>query len=715
MSGAAAAKGPRTADGHTLLQALLGLLSLETVYYLLTLAINAIDFLLGLKTHVPLAPLIKSVEVGGPPPEGEGRPRRSPLMVERDLEANALRKGATMPELLEYVVDRYRFRIAFSWRPVVQTKTVGKGKMMTTITVLGRPQQLTFREFHEKVTQCAAGLLALGLRPGDVVAFWEDTCIEWLLVAHAAWHAGLSITTVYANLGENALEFAVRQTGARAVFTHARHVPGILAMAEVPTLTVVLYRDRLEAAPSVPAVPVLSVSELEGKGRRHPASGHRSPAPNDVACIMYTSGTTGDPKGVILTHKNLMAASLGMLDRIGLGEDMRSQPALLCLPLAHIYSLVVFHAVFIGGGLCAISAPTQLSDTLTQPHGDLREYRPVIFVGVPRVFEVFKKTIESKLAQRPPVVRALFRAALEARRRALSRGRDTPLWNRLVFRPMRQIFGGHLSVVYSGGAPLNPKTQEFMCVVLGISLEQGYGLTETTACLAVQMLNDFSLGNVGTVHDACEVKLVDIPEMGYTTADRPCPRGEILARGPVVAGGYLQLPDLTAEVFRPGGWFATGDVGAWLPDGALQIIDRKKNLVKLAMGEYVALEKLESVYVNVRFVLPNGICCIAHPDKMFLIALILVNRDAVLYLARQHRWGDDVGALLAHPELRRAVQEALDKEAESVHLKPFEQIARFRLYDDTWTPENGMLTAAMKLQRRRIEEHYAADIDALYA
>eukprot|EP00667_Euglena_gracilis_P004277 EG_transcript_4296 len=684
---------------------------LSEVKQVVVLLLKLLDWLLGLHTHVPLPDPVMSVEVGGPANPGEGRARRNPDYVDVDIVEEAGRKGKTMVEVHELSVRRHWHRPAFGWRPVLEVRTLGQTGTATTI--LGRPRLITYGEFHEKVVACSAALAELGLQPGDVLAFYEDTCVEWMIMAHAAWHHSMTITTVYASLGLEALVYALDQTKAKAVFVNAKNVQRLLKEG-VAALTTVVYREALDDVPET-NLTVLSVDQLETQGRARKSLRTKAPSPEDIACIMYTSGTTGEPKGVLLTHRNLAAGTASMLHRMGLGDDHTGRSTVIFLPLAHIYSLVIMHLHFAGGCLIGIGTPNTLTDTFTKPHGDLREWRPSMLCVVPRVLDIFKRTIEYRLASQPPFARQLFDAAVEARRGALAQGRDTPLWNRLVFHKVRQIFGGRLEVMFAGGAPLNSKTQDFIRVVLGVAMEQGYGLTETTACLGVQLLNDLTVGNVGTVNDPCEVKLVDIPEMGYTSADRPCPRGEIVVRGPVVSPGYYQMPDLTAETFQDG-WFRTGDIGTWLPTGALKIIDRKKNLVKLAMGEYVALEKLESTYSNVKYVQPNGICCVANPEKMFVVALILANKDALQQAAKANGWHvADSNALLSHPQVKRLVQEALDREAESCRLKPFEMIKKFRLYDDVWTPDNGMLTPAMKLIRRRVEEHYKADVEGMYA
>eukprot|EP00668_Euglena_longa_P015328 GGOE01019399.1.p1 GENE.GGOE01019399.1~~GGOE01019399.1.p1 ORF type:complete len:720 (+),score=233.59 GGOE01019399.1:205-2160(+) len=648
-----------------------------------------------------------------------------PHMVGRNMDVVCIpSEWSTMAEMcLKVTAKRGNVRV-FSWRPVVEVKQrqVGRPKegekpQMISVTVFGQTQHLTYRQFRDKVLAVAAGLRWVGLQPGDILAVYEDTRFEWQLVSHAAWQQAITIATVYANLGDDALAYALNQTEAKVVFTNAKNVKKLLTSSTLTALTTVVYTDTLSDSPQVDHKQAFSLADLEERGRREPMASVL-PKPSDLACIMYTSGTTGDPKGVMMTHRNMVAAVYNMFNRIKVvpgSDDFQGCSFLAYLPLAHVLELVAENTWLAGGGLLQFGTPRTLTDSAAEPHGDLREFNPAVMCGVPRVFDTVKKTMESQLSSKPELVRILFATAFKCRKQAIAAGRDTPLWRLLVFRKLAAVFGNGLRILISGGAPLNANTHEFMRVAVGVPVVQGYGLTETCACLSLQHYGDDSCGNVGAVHEVCEVKLVDIPEMGYTSTDPVGPRGEICIRGPAVSQGYYKLPEKTAEDFSTDGWFATGDIGLWTSDGALRIIDRKKNLVKLAMGEYVALERLESVYGNCPFVQPNGICCVADPDMSFVVALILVSRDAVMRVVTAKGWAGDFHALLQTTEVKRAVEEALAKEAKQGNLKPFEQVKRFRLYTDEWTAENGMLTAAMKLLRRNVQEHYKADIAAMYS
>eukprot|EP00667_Euglena_gracilis_P003331 EG_transcript_3342 len=695
------------------------------LFRLLAQLITLLDFVLGLFTRCPTFHGQQTVEVDGPDVPGETRPHRMPHMVGRNLDVCCLPGGwETMAELCMAVIQKRGNARAFSWRPVVEVKQrpagapkAGEKPHAINVTVFGKTHHVTFRQFKDKVLAVAAGLRWIGLQPGDILAVYEDTRFEWLLVAHAAWQQSLTIATVYANLGDDALAFALNQTEAKVVFTNAKNVRKLLTSPALTALSTVVYTDALNHLPEANGKQAFALADLEARGRREPIDSVL-PQPSDLACIMYTSGTTGDPKGVMMTHRNMVAAINSMFHRIKAvpqSEDFRGHAYMAYLPLAHVLELVAEHTWFSGGGILTFGTPRTLTDAAAEPHGDLKEFNPMIMCGVPRVYDTVKKAMESQLSSKPELVRVLFATAFACRRRAIAAGRDTPLWRLLVFHKLAAIFGDGLGILISGGAPLNASTHEFMRVAAGVPVVQGYGLTETCACLSLQHYGDPAISSVGAVQEVCEVKLVDIPEMGYTSADPTGARGEIQIRGPAVSRGYFKMPEKTAEEFSPDGWFATGDVGMWMPDGSLRIIDRKKNLVKLAMGEYVALERLESAYGNCPFALPNGVCCVADPDKSFVVALILVSRNAVTRAAAAAGWAGDFHALVHSPEVQKAVEEALAKEAKQSNLKPFEQVKRFRLYTDEWTPENGMLTAAMKLLRRNIQEHYKADIAAMYS
>ncbi len=404
---------------------------------------------------------------------------------------------------------------------------------------------------------------------------------------------------------------------------------------------------------------------------------------------------------------------------VGIGDDRTIAAVYIAyLPMAHILELVAEHAMFLRGGTIAYGTPRTLTERGAKPIGDIAAIRPGVMVGVPRVYDTVKKGALERINNGPPLVKWLFQAAFNARRAALHAGRDTPLWNMLVFNKFRELMGGRMSLIVSGGAPLSSDSHEFMRVCFGCSVIQGYGLTETCASACIQNgYHPFQGKSVGPPVPCCEVKLVSVPDLNYTVQDKPLPRGEVWVRGTNVTSGYFKRPDITKEVFQDDGWFLTGDIGQLNMDGTFTLIDRKKNLVKLAHGEYLALERLESVYGNSPFIAPNGVCVYADSFQSFPIAIALPQMSYIRTWAQENGIDiniEDPNSVCHDERVHKAVLNDLKRVGKEGGLKKFEFIADVALVNDAWTPENGMLTAAMKLKRPNLVQKYKEVLDKLY-
>jgi len=365
--------------------------------------------------------------------------------------------------------------------------------------------------------------------------------------------------------------------------------------------------------------------------------------------------------------------------------------------------------------------PKSLLKKGSYPIGALEQYSPTHMVAVPKIWDTIKKVVSAKIASASPVRRVLALTAIEWRTFALKHGFDTPLFNRLVFKAPRSLLGGNLKWALSGGGPLNPEVQEFIRVVFGVPLVQGYGLTETCAGLCIADPADDRPGVAGVPIASVEVKLESTPDVldkggiPYMSIDRKdvegksvWGRGEILVKGSNVTSGYYMMSDKTKEVYTEDGWFATGDIGQFLSDGSIRIVDRKKNLIKLKSGEYVALEKMETVYGNSSFVdaLAGGICCYADGDMDRPVAIFQLAEPFTMQWAKENGVSGEFDTVKKSKELYDAIMASFAEEHSKSDLSPIEKVIACELLTDPWTPENGCLTAANKLQRRAVTESF---------
>lgn len=552
------------------------------------------------------------------------------------------------------------------------------------------------------------------------LAVFENTCEEWLLATIGAFSQSMVITTIYATLGMDAVVLAVNDGMIPAVLCNQANVEALASrVADMPTLKTIVY-TKYEVAPgtqfdppSVPGVTVISFNDFVAGGdtAKYPPT---PPTEDTTAVVMYTSGSTGKPKGVVISHSSVATCAGAAAPAFELEEG--KDVYLGYLPMAHIMELMAEFSMLSNGITICYADPKTLTAKGSYPHGALEEFKPTVMAGVPKIWDIIKKGIEAKISTSPPIAQFLVKTAFQARKFAMARGYDTPLFKALVFKKFSAVVGGRLRVMLSGGGPLNVEVQEFIRTCFGAPIIQGYGLTETVAGLSVQALDDFSPGVVGPPIPTLEVKLVSTPEIndkaGFpylitdtkdTQGDSVFGRGEITCKGPNVSSGYYMMPEKTKEEWNDG-WFSTGDIGQFMSDGSIKIVDRKKNLVKMKGGEYVALENMEMCYGNSNFVdaVNGGICCYGDGDMDRPIALMQLEEAAAVKWGKANGLGSDLEAVKKSPEFQAAVLKDMHGEAKKGGLSHLEKIVAVGFMPGPWTPENGCLTAANKLQRRKV-------------
>ncbi|CAG7872260.1 unnamed protein product [Brassica rapa] len=576
---------------------------------------------------------------------------------------------------------------------------------------IGEYTWMTYAETASARQAIGSGLIYNGINHGACVGLYFINRPEWLVVDHACAAYSFISVPLYDTLGPDAVKFVVNHATLQAIFCVPQTLNTLLSfLSEIPTIRlVVVVGGADENLPSLPpgsGVKIVSYQKLLSQGRSsvHPFS---PPKPEDIATICYTSGTTGTPKGAMLSHENLISNVAGSSLSINfLPDDIY----ISYLPLAHIYE----RSNQIMGVYGGVSIGFYQGDIM-KLMDDLAVLRPTVFCSVPRLYNRVYDGITSAVKSSGVTKRRLFQLAYNSKKKAILNGRrsPSPLWDKLVFNKIKEKLGGRVRFMGSGASPLSPDVMDFLRVCFGCSVREGYGMTETSCVISSMDEGDNLSGHVGSPNPACEVKLVDVPEMNYTSEDQPYPRGEICVRGPIIFKGYYKDEEQTKEIMDVDGWLHTGDIGLWLPGGRLKIIDRKKNIFKLAQGEYIAPEKIENVYTKCRFVSQ----CFIHGDSFnsSLVAIVAVDPDVMKdWAASEGIKYENLAQLCKDPKVRKAVLAEMDIVGREAQLRGFEFAKAVTLVPEPFTLENGLLTPTFKVKRPQAKAYFAEAISKMY-
>lgn len=557
-------------------------------------------------------------------------------------------------------------------------------------------------EMLRRARWIALGLYSLGVRKDDRIALLSESRVEWVLADQGCIFAGAITVPIYPTLTPGQAAYIMNDSGARALFisTRAKFEEFEAAVRECAGVENIIVFDP----DGLNRPNCLSFTELETRGRildrEQPELANElahAARPEDLATIIYTSGTTGEPKGVMLTHANMVSNLIDSSNHLEFGEG---DSALSVLPLSHGFerqamNMYLYHGMSVYFG-----------ESLEQTGANLREVHPTVFVGVPRIYEKILEKAADRAAAKGKANGALFSWALELGKQWAQlkvRRQRIPLWlslkhavaDLLVYKKLRTALGGRIRIFVSGGAALSPDTA-LSFIGAGLPIVQGYGLTETSPVITAGQLEDDRVGTAGKPIRNVEVRIA---------AD-----GEIEARGPNIMCGYWNKPDETRAVITPDGWFKTGDIGSIDADGYLTITDRKKELWKTSGGKYIAPAPIEQLIKSSRFV--SQVVVIGNGRK-FPAALIVPDWEQIESYAKLKGL-----VLRTHEEFCRdpRIIDLFERQiaARTETLAQFEKIKRIALLPHELTMEGGELTPTLKVKRRVIDEKYRDVIDGIY-
>ncbi|MFI5775632.1 AMP-dependent synthetase/ligase [Nocardia sp. NPDC051570] len=561
---------------------------------------------------------------------------------------------------------------------------------------------ITWREYGTRVRAIATGLAAVGVRPGDTVALMLTNRPEFHLCDTAVLHTGATPFSVYNTNPVDLLAYQFGNAEPRVVICESQFVPQILAAAEKAAAQghqvekVICVDGAAEGVAALSEVEALDASEFDFE------SAWRAVDPDDLLTIVYTSGTTGPPKGVELTHTNFIE-NARIIDEFGGGgpEDR----VVSYLPDAHAANRWFAHYLNLlhAAQITTVAELKQVAEALTEVH-------PTVFLGVPRIWVKVKAALEERLAAEPSSARRALAdwaiATGRARARAISDGRRPGIFDnlryvladRLVLGTIRTRLGlDRTRIGVTGSAPIPRDTHEFF-LGLGIPLCEGYGMTECTAGATVTRPERIKIGTVGTPLPGAEVSIAE--------------DGEVLVRGKMVMRGYRKDPEKTDETIDSDGWLHTGDIGEIDDEGYLKIVDRKKELIINAAGKNMSPTNIENT-ITAHTPLAGTVTVIGE-GRSYNTALICLDPDLAASFAGRHGLpGDDIPALAANPLVRANIEEGVA--TANAQLSRVEQVRKFAVLPDVWTPGSECLTATGKLRRKPIAAAYADTIESLYA
>jgi long-chain acyl-CoA synthetase len=581
----------------------------------------------------------------------------------------------------------------------------------------GKYKWQTYQEVYDMVIKVGNSIRNCGYGEGVKCGIYGANSAEWIMSMEACNAHGLLCVPLYDTLGSGAIEFIISHAEVSIAFAEEKKIPELLKtfpnatkyLKTIVSFGKVTPEQKQEVEKS--GLAIYSWTEFLQLGE---SQSFDLPIKkrSDICTIMYTSGTTGDPKGVLISNQSIITLLAGVKRLLeSVDEKLGEKDVYLSyLPLAHIFDRVIEEAfIWHGASIGFWRGDVKL---LIE---DLGELKPTIFCAVPRVLDRVYSGLTQKISTGGFLKKTLFNFAYSYKLNNMKKGHKhaaaSPLLDKVVFDKVKQGLGGHVRVILSGAAPLSKHVESYLRVVTCSHVLQGYGLTETCAGTFVSLPNELDmLGTVGPPVPNVDACLESVPEMGYD-ALASTPRGEICVKGDTLFSGYYKREDLTKEVLVDG-WFHTGDIGEWLPNGSMKIIDRKKNIFKLSQGEYVAVENLENIFSQVPSI--ESIWVYGNSFEAFLVAVVTPSKQALERWAEENGISMDFNSLCEDSRAKGYILEELSKIGKEKKLKGFEFIKAVHLDPVPLDMERDLITPTYKKKRPQLLKYYQNVIDNMY-
>ncbi|XP_036052448.1 long-chain-fatty-acid--CoA ligase 6 isoform X4 [Onychomys torridus] len=575
-------------------------------------------------------------------------------------------------------------------------------------------QWLSYQEVANRAEFLGSGLLQHDCKVGteQFIGVFAQNRPEWIIAELACYTYSMVVVPLYDTLGPGAIRYIINTADICTVIVDKPQKAILLLehveRKETPGLKLIIlmepFDDALKERGQKCGVNIKSMQAIEDCGQEN----HKAPVPprpDDLSIVCFTSGTTGNPKGAMLTHGNVVADFSGFLKVTEKVIFPRQDDVLISfLPLAHMFERVIQSVVYCHGGRVGF-----FQGDIRLLSDDMKALRPTIFPVVPRLLNrMYDKIFHQADTS---LKRWLLEFAARRKQAEVRSGviRNNSIWDELFFSKIQASLGGHVRMIVTGAAPASPTVLGFLRAALGCQVYEGYGQTECTAGCTFTTPGDWTSGHVGAPLPCNHIKLVDAEELNYWTSKG---EGEICVKGPNVFKGYLKDEDRTKEALDSDGWLHTGDIGKWLPEGTLKIIDRKKHIFKLAQGEYVAPEKIENIYIRSEPVAQIYV----HGDslKAFLVGIIVPDPEVMPSWAHKKGIRGTYQELCTNQELKKAILDDMVELGKKSGLHSFEQVKAIYIHCDMFSVQNGLLTPTLKAKRPELREYFKKQIEELY-